>query len=201
MFFFIAAAASTSSILNECLDDFEWIFSRYFWLFFESFLTLYLCTPKYARSCCQQGNFTEGLKTCFAHISFKSALYKNRSVCKLYVPGGTVTRFWVFLDTIEHTYLVSGPFLHIHLLFVAAFFGPFDHLLHHAEPHRRHQDLIATLPSTPRTYTLYILHTYYITILYAPLSTDRRTVARRKAPSVGGGPKSEKKTKKKYFLG
>ena len=53
---------------------------------------------------------------------------KNQSECKLGVPGGTVTRFWVVLDTIEHACVVSGPFLHVQLLFGTAFLSPFDHL-------------------------------------------------------------------------
>ena len=53
---------------------------------------------------------------------------KNQPECKLCVPGGTVARFWVFLDTIERAYLVFGPFLHVRLLFGTTFLSPFDHL-------------------------------------------------------------------------
>ena len=44
-------------------------------------------------------------------MSFNSTLYKNGSVCKMHAPGNTVTRFWVFLNTIEHIHLVPGRFL------------------------------------------------------------------------------------------
>ena len=49
-------------------------------------------------------------KLCFARISFKSTLYKNRSVCERYVLGGTVSGFRVPLDTIEHAYLFLDHF-------------------------------------------------------------------------------------------
>ena len=68
----------------------------------------------------KKGHFTWGSKTCFAHISFKSTLYKNRSFYKPWVYGGTATGLWVFLDTIEHVYFdfwtILGPLL-------TAFFG------------------------------------------------------------------------------
>ena len=55
-----------------------------------------------SRFWCQKGHFTEGSKTCFTHISFKLTLYKNRYVYKLCASGGTVTRYWAFVDIAKH---------------------------------------------------------------------------------------------------
>ena len=55
-----------------------------------------------SRFWCQKGHFTEGSKTCFAHMSFKLTLYKNRYVYKLCASGGTVTRYWAFVDIAKH---------------------------------------------------------------------------------------------------
>ena len=84
-----------------------------------------------ACSLCQKHHFTQGSKTCFAHISFKSTPYKNQIVCKPYVPGGTVTSFWVVLEHIEHAYLVYGPFLTIFGTFRGRFTGRLWHFLDH----------------------------------------------------------------------
>ena len=51
---------------------------------------------------CQKGHFTEGSKTCFAYMSFKLTLYKNRYVYKLCASGGTVTQYWAFVDIAKH---------------------------------------------------------------------------------------------------
>ena len=76
-------------------------------------------------NCAKKGHFTWGWKLYFARISFKSTLYKIRFLHKLYVPGDTVTRFWVFLDIIEHAYLVIfGPFLTRPSSFWSVFFSP-----------------------------------------------------------------------------
>ena len=47
----------------------------------------------------------------FFCIAIESELQAKSSVLVLYVPGSTVTRFWVVLDNIEHAHLVSGHFL------------------------------------------------------------------------------------------
>ena len=59
---------------------------------------------------------------------FKSTLYKNQSIRKLYVPGGTVSGLGVPLGTIGHAFLVSGPSVHVRPAFETAFLGLFDHL-------------------------------------------------------------------------
>ena len=55
-----------------------------------------------SRFWCQKGHFTEGSKTCFAYMSFKLTLYKNRYVYKLCASGGTVTQYWAFVDIAKH---------------------------------------------------------------------------------------------------
>ena len=94
------------------------------------------------RSWCQKGHFTWGSKTCFAHISFKSTLYKNQSVSKLCVPGGTVTRFWVFF---WHYWAYLPRFWTVSDTspsFLDRFFKPIRPFVTPFKPHRRHQDLI-----------------------------------------------------------
>ena len=85
-----------------------------------------------ARSWCQKkSDIEDGSKICFARISFKPTLYKNRSGRNLQMPGGTVSVFRVFLDISAHAYLVSGPFLTVSVTFSGHFMGRFGHLLDH----------------------------------------------------------------------
>ena len=48
----------------------------------------------------------------------------------------------MFLDIIEHIYMVFGPFLTRPRSVWTAFLILFDHLQHLFKAHRRHQDLI-----------------------------------------------------------
>ena len=63
-------------------------------------------------------------------VSLVSPLNRHFTKINMYVGCvcRTVSGFRVLLDTIEHAYLVSGPFLHVHLLFGTTFLGPFDQL-------------------------------------------------------------------------
>ena len=70
------------------------------------------------------------------------------------LPVSTVTRFWMFLDIIEHVCLVFGPLLTRPPSFLYRFFCRFlclvDHFEHLSKPRRRHQDLIFGGGGVPR---------------------------------------------------
>ena len=86
------------------------------------------------RSWCQKKAILQRDPKLVSLVSPSNRHFQKIAVYKLCVPGSTVTRFWLFLDTIEHVYLVFGRFLTVFWAFLAWRFALFV-------THRRHQDL------------------------------------------------------------